>query len=474
MRGLIFLLAMGGLLPMALAAPIVGVLAYYWISFMSPQMEVWGIAAVPPWALISALATLLGCFVAREPKRLPRNGMVVLAVLFLILTTISTLMALGPSRIVVHFWSEVAKTFFFLLVLAALLTERHRIHALIWMMAISLGFYGASGGLFAIVTGGQFRVFGAPGSIIDDNNQLAVALLMVLPLMNYLRLQSAHPLVRKGLVVVMLLTLGSILASYSRGALLALGAVALFFWWNSRHKIAMAIVLAVAIVGGVALMPPSWTERMDSIAHYKQDTSAEERLTVWREAFAIALARPLTGGGYKSTATASVLHQFFPDATPRAVHDVWLEVLSENGFPAFTVWLGMLLLGFLNIRRIRRLARGDPALTWAEDFARMAQVALIAFMAGGTFLSMGYYDLYLGILVALAATKELALERARLTEREISTHSPLTALPVPAVVGVVGRTRWAERAGVVSGWRMRRRSAYYAGRTHGSAPDPQP
>lgn len=471
MRGLIFLLAMGGLLPMALAAPIAGVLAYYWISFMSPQMEVWGIAAAPPWALLSVLATLLGCVVAREPKRLPRNGMVVLIVLFLILTTISTVMALGPSRIVVHFWSEVAKTFFFLLVLAALLTERHRIHALVWVMAISLGFYGVTGGLFAIVTGGQFRVFGAPDSIIGDNNQLAVALLMVLPLMNYLRLQSAHTLVRKGLVVAMLLTLGAILASYSRGALLGLAAVVLFFWWNSRHKVVMAVVLAVAIAGGITLMPASWTERMVSISHYKHDTSAEERLTIWRQAFAIALARPLTGAGYKGTATASVLHQFFPDATPRAVHDVWLEVLSENGFPAFAVWLGMLLLGFVNIRRIRRLARGDPTLAWAEDFARMAQVTLIAFMAGGTFLSMSYYDLYFGILVALAATRELALKRARLTERESSPHSALAALPA---AGIGGRTGWDERAGVVSGWRARRRLPYYGGRNHGSAPDLQP
>ncbi|MGH7079902.1 MAG: DUF5935 domain-containing protein, partial [Acetobacteraceae bacterium] len=118
MRGLIFLLGMGGLLPLALTAPMVGVLAYYWISFMSPQMDIWGIAAAPPWALLSVLATLLGCLIAREPKRVPRNGMVVLVTLFLILTTISTLMALGPSSIVVHFWSQVAKTLFFLLVLA--------------------------------------------------------------------------------------------------------------------------------------------------------------------------------------------------------------------------------------------------------------------------------------------------------------------------------------------------------------------
>ncbi len=454
MRGLIFLLGMGGLLPMALTAPMVGVLAYYWVSFMSPQMDVWGIAAAPPWALLSVLATLLGCLLAREPKRMPRNGMVVLVLLFLILTTISTAMALGPSSIVVPFWSQVAKTFFFLLILAALLTKRHRVHALVWIMVISLGYYGVTGGLFAIATGGQFRVWGPPASIIGDNNQLAVALLMVLPLMNYLRLQSAHSLVREGFVVAMVLTLIAILASYSRGALLGLVAVAFFFWWNSRYKLAMGLVLVVTLAGGLAMMPASWTERMDSIVHYKQDASAESRLVIWREALGIALARPLTGGGYKSTAIPSVLHQFYPDAQKRAVHDVWLEVLSENGFPAFFVWLGMLVLGFLNIRRIRRLARGDPTLAWAEDFARMSQVTLIAFVTAGSFLSMSYYDLYFSLLVALSAVRELAARTAKVTERP--APAALAMSTAPAAGRRVPSRRWDERAHAASGWRIRR------------------
>lgn len=458
MRGLILLLAMGGLLPMALATPMVGVLAYYWISFMSPQTEVWGIAAIPPWALLSGLATLVGCFVAREPKHWPKNGMIVPVILFLILTTISTAMALGPSSIVMHNWSQVAKTFVFLLVLAALLTERHRIHALVWVMVISLGFYGVTGGLFAIATGGKYRIFGAPDSIIGDNNQLAVALLMVLPLMNYLRLQSAHSLVRKGLIAAMLLTLIAIVASYSRGAFLGLAAVSVFFWWNSRHKLVMAVVMVVALAGVVSFMPADWVTRMDSISHYKKDASAEDRLIVWGQALGIALARPLTGGGYKSTTTASVLHKFYPHADIRAVHDVWLEVLSENGFPAFFVWLAMLLLGFLNIRRIRRLARGDPTLAWASDFAHMSQVTLIAFATAGSFLSMGYYDLYFALLVALAATKELVVRAAKTAEVSTPVRPALGIAPVPAVVRTGAVPKWAAQPNAVPRWRMKRLS----------------
>lgn len=449
MRGLVFLLAMGGLLPMAAVAPMVGVITYYWISFMSPQMEVWGIAAAPPWALLSVLATLVGCLVAREPKRLPANGMVVLIILFLILTSVSSLFALGPPDRVLDAWTQEVKTLLFLLVLAALLSDRHRIHALVWVMVISLGFYGVAGGLFAIATGGHARVWGPPNTIIGDNNQLAAALLIVLPLMNYLRLQSAHRIVRNGLAFAMLLVLLSVLASYSRGALVGLAAVGLFFWWNSRHRLLTGAIMALVLAIGLSFMPADWTDRMMTIDQYHQDASAEERLTVWREAFGIALARPFTGGGYKSTATPQVLHQFYPDAQQRAVHSIWFEVLSENGFPAFFVWLGMLLLGFVNVRRVRRLARRDPALAWADDLARMTHVSLIAFVSAGTFLSMGYYDLVFALLVALTATRDI-LRRAAVAEPAVAHPSSVPLL------GGRARILRSARPGAVPAWRQRR------------------
>ncbi len=292
-----------------------------------------------------------------------------------------------------------------------------------------------------------------PNSIIGDNNQLAAALLIVLPLVNYLRLQSVHRIVRSGLVFAMLLMLLAVLASYSRGAMLGLAAVGLFLWWNTRHRLITGATMALVLAVGLVFMPADWTDRMMTIDQYHQDQSAEARLTVWREAFGIALARPLTGGGYESTKTPQVLHQFYPNAIVRAAHSIWFEVLSENGFPAFFLWLGMLLLGFVNVRRVRQLTRGDPNLAWAEDFARMVQVSLIAYVSAGTFLSMGYYDLTFALLVALAATRDLlARAPARTHETAPAASRPLAA-PGPARSVQTPRQ---ERPASIPTWRLRR------------------
>ena len=55
---------------------------------------------------------------------------------------------------------------------------------------LSLGFYGVKGGIFTIVNGGVYRVQGPLGTFIGGNNEMALALVMTMPLMRYLQLQE--------------------------------------------------------------------------------------------------------------------------------------------------------------------------------------------------------------------------------------------------------------------------------------------
>jgi probable O-glycosylation ligase (exosortase A-associated) len=211
------------LLPFVLLRPFVGVILWSWVSFMNPHRMVYGgVAGMMPWALIIFGATLFGCVSAREPKRFPVNALTVQIGLFLVLITVTTMFALAPWDDVEPKWELVFKVFLFLLVTAALVTDRERIHALIWVMVISLAFFGIKGGGFTLLAGGAHRVFGPEGTMIGDNNHLAVGLLVSIPLMNYLRMESRHAIIRYGLLATMALTLFAVVGSYSRGALLAL------------------------------------------------------------------------------------------------------------------------------------------------------------------------------------------------------------------------------------------------------------
>jgi len=408
MRDAVFLATMLLLLPLAVARPFVGILLWSWISFMNPHRLVYGAAGSMPWAMMVFAATLLGCVLAGEPKRFAFNAVTGLIIALMIAFSVTTMMALGSPGAVYAKWEHVEKVLLGLLLTASLLTERRRVHALVWVMVISIGYYGVRGGIFSILTGGSYRVWGPEQTMINDNNHLAAALLVTLPLMNYLRQQSRNAPVRIGLAAAMCLTLLATVSSYSRGALLGLGAATAVLWWRSSRKVVTGAVLAVCLAGALAFMPAQWTERMQSIGSYDADASASERLVLWGISLKLALDRPLVGAGFTGPYTRSVVDTVAPGGPARAVHSIWFELLGENGFPTFALWLMLTLAGVYYCFRLVAISRNRPELAWAYDFGRMAQVSIVAFLVSGTFLSLSYWDFYWTLLVVIAGAHSIA------------------------------------------------------------------
>lgn len=412
MRDLVFAALMIPLLGMAGARPFVGILLWSWISFMSPHQLVWGFASTIPWAAIVFVVTVFGCLFAREPKRIRLNTLMVLMGVFAAWITLTSLMALGPDSSVWSKWDRVFKIILGLLLTAALLDDKRRVHALIWLIAVSLGYFGVKGGIFTLMTGGGFIVIGPPNSMIADRNQLAAGLLVSVPLMNYLRLQSRHRLVQLGLLGAMVFTLFAAVGSQSRGALVGLAAVTVMLWFRSRGKIISGVALAAVVVAVVAFMPASWEARMETILNPTEENSANARLMIWAAIWKLALYRPLLGGGFRAMYHQEIINAVAPGTRAYAAHSIWFEALGEQGFIGFAIWLGMLAVGAIYTVRIIRLSRDRADLRWAYDLARMSQVAMTAYLSAGSFVSLAYWDCFWTLMVALGAVYRLVVEAA--------------------------------------------------------------
>jgi len=404
MRDLVFTAVLLGLLPLVVARPFVGVILWSWISFMNPHQTMWGFATTMPWAQLVFLATLLGCVVAGEPRRFSFNFVAALMALFLACVTVTSYTALGDPVRVWDKWEAVTKVVVGLLVTTALVDERRRIHALVWAMVISVGYFGVRGGVFTLVTGGAFIVLGPPNSIISDRNHLAAALLVTIPLMNYLRLHSRHRPVRQGMIAAMVLSLFAVVGSQSRGALVGLAATGFVFWLRSRNKVMSGVAVALALALVVGFMPDSWWQRMDSIETYEEDASAMGRVMIWMASLEIARLNPLTGGGFYAMYNQSIVDGVMPGVLARAAHSIWFEVLGEHGFPTLFVWMSVIVAGTLYSMRVAALARGRPDLQWAYDLARMSQVSVVAYVVAGSFLSLSYWDQMWTLLVLQGST----------------------------------------------------------------------
>ena len=413
MRDLALSAVLVALLALAAARPFVGILVWSWIGFMNPHREVWGFAQTMPWGMLSLLATGAGCFIAREPKKPALNAVTVPMLLFAAHMTLTSFTALGPSTEVWRLWERTLKILIGLQLTAAMLTDQRRIHAMIWLMVISLGFYGVKGGIFTLMTGGGFIVLGPPDSIISDRNALSVALLVVVPLMNYLRDQARDPLVRIGLVVAMVSTLMAVLGSQSRGAFIALAGSAGILWLRSNGKILSGIGIIAACVAGIMFMPDSWVERMNTIQNYQADGSAMGRIEIWRASILLAVMRPATGVGFRGMYYQHIVNMVDNRVDARSAHSIWLEVLGEHGFPGLFLWSAIIAGGLYYSFAIVRLSKDRPELKWAHDLARMSQVSIAAYALGGSFLPLQYWDLFWTLMVAVAASHALVVQQVQ-------------------------------------------------------------
>jgi probable O-glycosylation ligase (exosortase A-associated) len=428
MRALAFFGFLIFILPSIFIHPYIGVLLYSWLSFMAPHRLLWVSSSIP-LAMIIAVLTLVAWFGSREPKRLHFDATVWLIVAFMAWMSFTTLLALNPVR-AFDLWSRTLKELLFVLITIALTTNRIRLHTLLWVMAVSIGYFGLKGGLGTILHGGGFAVYGPPDTAIENNNDIGAGLVVALPLMNYVRISSANLWVGRGWLVAMACSFLAIVGSYSRGAALGLVAISLFLWLKSAKKLLSGFVIGLTLVAAVAFMPEQYMQRMQTIQTYQEDESAMSRIRIWGVAIKIALERPLTGGGFAVTESQQVVNRLDPGFAMHAVHNVFLAVLAEHGFIGLLIWGLMLLVGWRNGRWLVRHAADRPELQWAGDFGRMSQVALVGYCVVGSFGNYEYWDYYFTIIGLLAAARHI-MEPALLPLRSATTSRAALSPAVP-------------------------------------------
>jgi probable O-glycosylation ligase (exosortase A-associated) len=406
MRDLLITLVVIGALPFILKRPYIGALMWVWISVMNPHRLAWGFAYNFPFALIIALTTLAGIFISKDRKHFPVTAATICLIFFIFWMNIASLFAINFDQIYRE-WSTVMKVLLMTLVALTVLHTRQHIRMLIWVLVISLGFYGIKGGIFTLLGGGENRVWGPDGSFIEENNSLALAVLMTIPLMRYLQLTEQNRWVRRTMVIAMLICAASALGSYSRGALVAFAASSLFLWLKSPRKLLLGIGLVIALPLLITFMPAKWEARMNTIGTYQDDGSAMGRINAWYMAWNLALDKPLVGGGFEIYDKA-VFAQYAPNPLDvHAAHSIYFQILGEHGFPGLLFFLG---LGFFTWRDgswIIAKTRDRPDLSWANTLAKMLHVSQIAYATGGAFLSLAYFDLPYYVLVAMVLTKAL-------------------------------------------------------------------
>jgi probable O-glycosylation ligase (exosortase A-associated) len=413
MRDIFVTVVVFALIPFILSRPYIGVLTWSWLGYMNPHRLTWGFAYTMPFAMIVALATLTALLMSKEPKRIPMTRETILLLAMIAWMFMTTVFALVPEPAWEQ-WDKVWKIMLMTFVTMMLMTDEHRLKMLVFVIALSLGFYGFKGGIFVIQTGGNHSVLGPAKTFIGDRNSIGLALIMTVPLLQYMQMQMTHWYFRYGIMAVTALTLVAIIGTHSRGALLGIIVMLVFYLLKTRRKFAAVFAMIPLATVLYTVMPDHYFQRMETIQTWEEDNSASERVRAWNNAIDLANTR-FIGGGMRALI-------FWGS---RDSHSIYFGMLGEHGWVGLGMFVLLLYFTWRSASWVIRNTKRRKDLVWARDLAAMVQVSQIGYMSAGAFLGLQYFDLFYHLLAIVVMTRLLV--ETRLAEAETPVPDTSTA-----------------------------------------------
>jgi O-antigen ligase len=310
-----------------------------------------------------------------------------------------------------------------------------RVNQFMWLIVIATAYlafravFDYARGINLIENG---RVQGAVGGMFGNPNDLALNMVVVIPLAVSLGLRAATTIGRLFGPLAALLMLGAVVASQSRGGTVGLAAMLLLFGFSlARRKPVVAAGAVFLLLLAVPLAPSSYWQRVSSITDESQDATGSRttRRTLLTESYRAFLQNPLTGVG------AGQFKNYDPRGRDQAWHEshnVVLQVAAELGVIGLTIFLFLVVRGATAARQARRLLRTAGALPSGRRKAQTSEEtpsvtaeetewvlshgsAMVAALAGwfvcAMFASVAYNWTFYYLLALAIAPREFLIDR---------------------------------------------------------------
>jgi probable O-glycosylation ligase (exosortase A-associated) len=445
---ILFLTFYLGLLPAVFISPFAGALLYHWLDYLPPD-EVYLGAVLPGYVSLTTGALTFVVWLFRENKTLPRPlTIILLMAALLVWINVTWRYALVPEAGSLQ-WDRTIKVIGFAILTAQMLSTRARLEAFLWALVLSVAYYAVPSAIKVFVSGGSGGigtgevVQAAWGSFFGDRVTLSVVMAMTIPFAlyftkhNFVLPANWRKWVRIALLWLVAAMLVSLIGTFARTALFAGGATLLMLVFRSKRKILSTLVVAVITLTLLLIAPDNWFDRMATITQYQSDESAMARIQTWKWAWEFALSHPVFGGGFGvftlDAGSFTSVGRGWNEA-----HNIFFEMLAEHGFVGVGLFCLLILAIYASCTSVRKQVRGREDLLWAADLAAATQIGLVAFLAGGCFVSIAsnpYLYMLAGITVGTRSlvSRELRTStatRSRPIKRRLEAVH--TAIPQPA------------------------------------------
>lgn len=259
--------------------------------------------------------------------------------------------------------------------------------------------------LYTLLTGHRDdgRVGGATS--VGDPNYMAMGMLFAIPMCLFFVRHTPSKLAKlmyAGSALAMVLVF---LLSGSRGGLLGLAAVILFFFFKASMGTRALLVLGMVTSAGLAIivLPQRIIDRYATVTGDKSaevlDQSAaastHARRYLLMRSVELTFKHPLLGVGHGVFAVAdndAAREDGMRKGAWHETHNMYTQISSENGLIAFSLYIWAMVLTLRNLAVVCKKAGNatNPHIRRPADLAYLLQLSFVGVAVSGFFLSIGY------------------------------------------------------------------------------------
>ena len=286
----------------------------------------------------------------------------------------------------------------------ALVDRQSRIDTISWLF-LGVASFLVLRNLDKLLSSERVGAFKAP-YFMGDGNDLAWGLVIMLPFMLNLMLGKRSVFTRVAGLIGIGFCLFGVIGSGSRGAAIGLALALLYYWIvMSRRKALGAMALTILVGAVLTFAPTYYFERLQSIGAYREDSSAQGRLQVWKASMRMAIDFPLgVGAGNFSSAYG---RYYIPAPEQNTVvwasrrwlgaHSIYFKVLGEYGILGLALLLTIIFRNLIdNARLHRETLAGRGQTQFSAAWPALLNMSIIGYAACGVFLGgINYPHLFL-------------------------------------------------------------------------------
>ncbi|MCK4234466.1 O-antigen ligase family protein [candidate division WOR-3 bacterium] len=300
---------------------------------------------------------------------------------------------------------EFIKALVIYFIIVNIVNSKKLLVAIIWTIVISTAFASffsiyqyIAGSIFEFSV---FKIYYRVAGTGNDANYFALLLVTTLPLSLSLFRITRFKLLKILLLIISFAYIFSIFFTLSRGGLIGLSFVLIFFLFKFRTNKKIFILLLFVILFLSFFIPLNVKMRIQTLIHFQGDASIIQRIELIKGGLRVFAESPLVGvglGGFINHVARYV-------TMPMVAHNTYLQVAAELGLIGFSLFASIILLTLWTLHKNQKMLKesGKRELFF---ISQSLQGGLLGFLVISAFLSVPFhFSLWIMISLSVVLNK---------------------------------------------------------------------